>query len=313
VDGAALPSPDGRYLALVVDGELARLEVASGRLETFEELAALGEFAGRLAPCDWTPDGSSVLVAFAREESLEFEGLGVYTWDSGEFTVLDREAFESLEAFVVQGCGAFEPGVAAVVYSMIAIGDGRSSGLYRAPIDGGPAAILTTRFTPAGAADVSADGTLFAFEITTNEPPGTNGATNWDIAVLDGLATGGEAEKNLTRRAEYDFAPSISPDGTEIAFVSNRGGRLALWVIPVAGGRPRKIANLPGQTAEFHRGVTAWSPEGRRVAVSLSLKDGPASDFFIVNVAQGRVTPIGQRAGFLVVPRWLPDGSGIVF
>ena len=49
-----------------------------------------------------------------------------------------------------------------------------------------------------------------------------------------------------------------SPDGSKIAFVSDRGGTSDIWVIDAAGGAPRQVENWPG-----YEGSPAWSADGK--------------------------------------------------
>jgi len=65
---------------------------------------------------------------------------------------------------------------------------------------------------------------------------------------------------------EADIQPAWSPDGTHLAFLSNRPGQsLTVWLAPVSGGR------AVGPAVELTRGPSThlspvWSPDGRRIA-----------------------------------------------
>jgi imidazolonepropionase-like amidohydrolase/Tol biopolymer transport system component len=69
---------------------------------------------------------------------------------------------------------------------------------------------------------------------------------------------GGEA-RELTHGAAWDMQPRFSPDGSRLAFTSDRGGGDNLWVLPLDGGAPTPV------TREKVRLVNspAWSPDGR--------------------------------------------------
>jgi dipeptidyl aminopeptidase/acylaminoacyl peptidase len=76
------------------------------------------------------------------------------------------------------------------------------------------------------------------------------------------------SSRQLTR-GEYDHAdPSFSPDGATIVFASDRHPRRDdrqfrgdAWVVPAAGGRPRRLTNGKGRVA-----YPEFSPDGKLIA-----------------------------------------------
>jgi len=81
--------------------------------------------------------------------------------------------------------------------------------------------------------------------------------------------TGGTAE-NLTAASgiALNYHPRISPDGREIAFVSDRGGQDNLWVMGADGSNPRQLfADDDSRAAE-----PAWTPDGQAILISRKMK-----------------------------------------
>ena len=69
----------------------------------------------------------------------------------------------------------------------------------------------------------------------------------------------GQVLKRLTDNAGIDTSPAWSPDGTQIAFVSNRLGTPQIWVMGADGsGRRRLVQNTDKIGAE----TPSWSPAG---------------------------------------------------
>jgi len=82
-------------------------------------------------------------------------------------------------------------------------------------------------------------------------------------------AAGGTAE-NLTAGSgiALNYHPRVSPDGREIAFVSDRGGQDNLWVMGFDGSNPRQIfADDDSRAAE-----PAWAPDGQSILISRKMK-----------------------------------------
>ena len=74
----------------------------------------------------------------------------------------------------------------------------------------------------------------------------------------------GGAPLRVTNDAAFDADPAWSPDSTRVAFVSDRGGQMDVWVHEVATG-----ANV--QITHEHDAVSApaWSPDGSQIAFLL--------------------------------------------
>ncbi len=78
--------------------------------------------------------------------------------------------------------------------------------------------------------------------------------------------TGGEASAITTGMA-FDSQPVYSPDGTKIAFISDRGGKEDLWIMDANGENPRNLSDADDD-ALF--ASPSWSPKGDHVIVSKS-------------------------------------------
>src|SRR5205823_11986023 len=68
----------------------------------------------------------------------------------------------------------------------------------------------------------------------------------------------GAAPDQLKATNAADGRPRFSPDGKNLAFISDRSGKPQAWLISLSGGEPRQLTDLPA-------GVSAadWSPDGR--------------------------------------------------
>ncbi|MEV4754356.1 serine hydrolase [Micromonospora sp. NPDC049559] len=62
-------------------------------------------------------------------------------------------------------------------------------------------------------------------------------------------------------RGDADSAPAWSPDGTRVAFLRAQDGPPQLWLLPMDGGEPERLTDLP-----LGAGAPVWSPDGSKIA-----------------------------------------------
>jgi len=81
--------------------------------------------------------------------------------------------------------------------------------------------------------------------------------------------TGGRS-RQFTYGNQVDSQPKWSSDGSEIAFISNRGDEKQpqLHLIPFSGGEARPLTNLKGAIGAFE-----WSPDGKQFVCQFRKKD----------------------------------------
>ena len=65
----------------------------------------------------------------------------------------------------------------------------------------------------------------------------------------------------LTDTAAIDTAPCYAPDGSNICFESDRGGRPQIYVMPASGGQAKRISFGDGSYS-----TPVWSPRGDFIA-----------------------------------------------
>ncbi len=86
---------------------------------------------------------------------------------------------------------------------------------------------------------------------------------------------------NITRQTGQVQVPSVSPDGKEVAYLSDSGGHSNLWVARVDGRHPpRKITDE--QDPQISIGIPHWSPRGD-VIVYIRGRVGSLTEEWVVN------------------------------
>lgn len=105
------------------------------------------------------------------------------------------------------------------------------------------------------------------------------------------------------------WSPSFSPDGTELAFVSDLTGSPQVWRTPVAGGFPAAVTAFEEQVSRV-----IWSPAGDRLAVKSAPGGGMNSQIDIVRPDgsdRRRVTAGGIGNNWL--GGWAKDGGAVFY
>src|SRR6185503_6416478 len=84
--------------------------------------------------------------------------------------------------------------------------------------------------------------------------------------------TAGGAPRRFTTGPRRDTAPRWSPDGSRLAFISERepGKKGQLYVMPAAGGEPTRLTDL-----RHGLGTPEWSPDGTRLAFAARVGGAP--------------------------------------
>ena len=151
----------------------------------------------------------------------------------------------------------------------------------------------------------SPDGSQLVFSVyhRGDKMGGKNRFTETFIINVDGS---GQRLVMSTQHLQWkvDFSSVWSPDGSRIAFSSNRPGRYDIFVIDVSG---ENLTNLT-QSPEIHEYSPSWSPDGTHILYS-SWDD----HFHTLRLADGHKRQVTQDEGDRRNPAWSPDGKHIAF
>ena len=128
---------------------------------------------------------------------------------------------------------------------------------------------------------------------------------------------GGEATA-LTDGIEWSFQPRFSPDGEQIAFISDRGGGDNLWVMNADGSEPRAIT----EEKEHLVHNPSWSPDGDWVVAKkgfTSTRSIPAGEIWMFHVGGGGGVQLTERPNkekdqkTMAEPAFSSDGQYVYF
>lgn len=123
-----------------------------------------------------------------------------------------------------------------------------------------------TRFRIATEPRLSPDARWVAFTLQRMSREKDTYCTNLWLVPADGS----QPARAFTAGDLKDHGTEWSPDGTRLAFVSNRGEGSNIYVMRVDGGEAQRLTDLKGDVDTI-----AWSPDGRRLAFTYRAEDAP--------------------------------------
>lgn len=185
------------------------------------------------------------------------------------------------------------------------------------------------RYARIGSARLSPCGTLAVCDLTRHDLENNLTTTSlWRIDLETGQA------RQLTQGNSSNTAPSWSPDGEQIAFLSDRSGVKQVFRLPLNGGEAQQFTDLP----QGVDGPPVWSPDGGSIAFTASARveardptapyrvtrfiyrfdgigylDDAVQNIFVQSIHGGDATQLTDDAHLDRSLRWSPDGRELLY
>ena len=137
--------------------------------------------------------------------------------------------------------------------------------------------------------------------VTVNGQPPTQ---RFQLVVAD---ADGENAKVVLDSRQPIMSPAWSADGEWLAYVSFESRAAAIFVQQVRTGERRQVSARLGVN-----GAPAWSPDGKRLALTLSGSSGNL-DIYVLELATQRLTRITDNPAIDTEPAWSLDGRSLYF
>ena len=132
---------------------------------------------------------------------------------------------------------------------------------------------------------------------------------NAEIYVMD---TDGAAPVRLTKHPAIDSYPAWSPDGSKIAFTSNRrNGSTHEIYITDADGKDTVRLTKNNQPVPAYDESPSWSPDGSKIAFA-SNREGNG-EIYLMDADGKNIVRITQTMAREATPAWSPDGTKIAY
>jgi serine/threonine protein kinase/Tol biopolymer transport system component len=339
-------SPDGRSIAFLrareAHADVLLLPALGGLERKLGEIrSSYGSPVNEMAPyLAWLPDGEG-LVTVDRTGPGESPGLVVLSVASGEkrpLTPPPPDGSDFNPAVSPDGRSlAFVRSAtlgASVLYVLSLTPDGRADGEPR-PLDLPVPAVASPAWTTDGRALIVSAGRPFLGDARLWRAPVAGGKARplgtgedgvepaisprggrlaYSVRSLDSNIwrfdlSGGDAGSNgerLIASTRSDITPQYSPDGSKIAFSSERLGPSEIWVCDRDGGNPVQITTL-----ETFSGTPRWFPDGRRLVFDAQ-KEGQ-TDIHVVDITGGAPRRLTDDPSDDMVPSVSADGQSVLF
>ena len=111
----------------------------------------------------------------------------------------------------------------------------------------------------------------------------------------------------MTFAPSEDRHPSWAPDGSRIAFASDKDGDFDLYTVDENGENRTRMTNSSGDDVQ-----PDWSPDGSKIAFA-SDQASAVHQVYWMDVKTGHQQKLTQSNFDTRYPRWSPDGTQVAF
>ncbi|UCF37937.1 MAG: PD40 domain-containing protein [Acidobacteriota bacterium] len=289
-------SPDGQWLAI---GELASREEPS-------RIALISPETGEKEPLTKPPQGISgdswpsfspdgQYLAFVRSTAWGGHDLWIQPLDGGDPWQLTFEVYGGVWG------ATWTADSKTLVYPASRSGEHTNMRLFRIQLEDGVPEPVTG--VGRGTADPHIRGDKLAFVRLQRQMPDI-----WRISGPGSDRSGPPEKVVSTNPTISDTHVSVSADGTEIVFVSDRNDSFEVWKVLT-----EESDAFPTQLTSFNRqaGTPSFSPDNRSITFDSNVEGD--WDIFVVDANGGVPNPVTQNPATDSSPTWSSDGRSIYF
>lgn len=145
---------------------------------------------------------------------------------------------------------------------------------------------------------------VFSTQVAYISEQRQNGQQRFRLIVAD---ADGENAQIVADSPDPIMSPSWSPDGRQLAYVSFEGNQAAVYIQTLRTGVRDRVSAREGVN-----GAPAFSPDGRRLALTLS-RDAGNLEIFTLDLTTQVLNRLTNSPAIDTEPTWSADGDSIYF
>ena len=270
--------------------QIARVSTRTGVRETLTlpPPGTLGDYNPAVSP-----DGSRIAFvrgingATADIHVVSFSGGAPQriTWDNQDLVGLDWSADGQSVVYATDRAGGYT--------------------IWRAGLDGGEPQLVVGGAAKLKHPSIARSSGRLTYESWSYE------INLWESPIVDRLDLEGDLITTLRPTVQtsdqWNHSPDLSPDETQMAFISTRSGAAEVWIADRDGSNARQLTKFGRASMRAPR----WSPDGKSILISAAVNGRP--DLYVFDAASAAMTRLTEDDEDEMAPAWSSDGAAVMF